>query len=235
MSTTIYLCQPTTRNLFFMCCRMGNALLTWSTQSRTFTNRNVLPKKPQIPRIYNHPEAQSQDKPHLCSAITMKHPCLDAKISHQLHPCQYECQLYTETEKFCHQLQKIVSSRVSCKKCNPGWTTMMRWLTISKYSWITQRKTSVNWGYWRAALSYRIIKRRFVLPGPTKTTEANVHSENQSKLHSISINSAAILTVNVRSSRKNLGKLETLVYSREPTPSAVCLTETWLTEDDKSV
>ncbi len=39
------------------------------------------------------------------------------------------------------------------------------------------------------------------------------------------------MTLNVRSLRKNLDKLEALVYSLESPPSIVCLTETWLNED----
>ena len=46
------------------------------------------------------------------------------------------------------------------------------------------------------------------------------------------IQSISILTVNVRSLRKNLNNLEALVFSLESPPSVICLTETWLNEDD---
>ena len=46
------------------------------------------------------------------------------------------------------------------------------------------------------------------------------------------IQSISILTVNVRSLRKNINNLEALVFSLESPPSVICLTETWLNEDD---
>ena len=44
--------------------------------------------------------------------------------------------------------------------------------------------------------------------------------------------SISILSVNVRSLKKHLNDLETLVHSLEFPPNVLCLTETWLTEND---
>ena len=42
----------------------------------------------------------------------------------------------------------------------------------------------------------------------------------------------SILTVNVRSLKKHLNDLEALVHSLESPPNVICLTETWLTDND---
>ena len=42
----------------------------------------------------------------------------------------------------------------------------------------------------------------------------------------------SILTVNVRSLKKHINDLEALVHSLESPPNIICLTETWLTEND---
>ena len=41
-----------------------------------------------------------------------------------------------------------------------------------------------------------------------------------------------ILTVNVRSLKKHLNDLEALLHSLESPPNLICLTETWLTDND---
>ena len=41
-----------------------------------------------------------------------------------------------------------------------------------------------------------------------------------------------ILTVNVRSLKKHLSDLEALIHSLESPPNVICLTETWLTDND---
>ena len=42
----------------------------------------------------------------------------------------------------------------------------------------------------------------------------------------------SILTVNVRSLKKHLHDLEALIHSLESRPNVICLTETWLTDND---
>ena len=43
-----------------------------------------------------------------------------------------------------------------------------------------------------------------------------------------------MLHINVRSLKGHLSELEALVYSLESPPSILCLSETWLTENDDS-
>ena len=44
----------------------------------------------------------------------------------------------------------------------------------------------------------------------------------------------SVLYINVRSLKGHLSELEALVYSLESPPSVLCLSETWLTENDDS-
>ena len=46
------------------------------------------------------------------------------------------------------------------------------------------------------------------------------------------LNSLSVLNVNVRSLKLHLEKLEALVLSLESSPDVLCLTETWLTDND---
>ncbi len=50
---------------------------------------------------------------------------------------------------------------------------------------------------------------------------------------STSVNlSLSVLHINVRSIKKNYNKLEALIYSLESPPSILCLSETWLQNED---
>ena len=46
------------------------------------------------------------------------------------------------------------------------------------------------------------------------------------------LNQVTIMHINVRSIKKNLINLETLILGLESPPSVLCLSETWLTEND---
>ena len=46
------------------------------------------------------------------------------------------------------------------------------------------------------------------------------------------LKSLSVLNVNVRSLKSNLEKLEALVLARESPPDILCLTETWLAENN---
>ena len=58
------------------------------------------------------------------------------------------------------------------------------------------------------------------------------HNVNHNNLSSIPPTSLTILTVNVRSLKKHVHDLETLVHSIESPPDIICLTETWLSDND---
>ena len=61
-----------------------------------------------------------------------------------------------------------------------------------------------------------------------------VENINHNKLSSIPPTSLtmSILTVNVRSLKKHVHDLEALVHSLESPPDIICLTETWLSDND---